>query len=56
MLPDGFGRMAPPKKINAVRKCIRFWVEHAHENLISQTSLVKIVKHAWREEIKPNPT
>jgi hypothetical protein len=56
VLPGGFDRMQPPKKINHLRKCMRFWVDHVRENLISQVTLLKIVRHVWMAEIKENPT
>jgi hypothetical protein len=56
VLPGGFNRLPPPKQIGHLRKCMRFWIKHARENQIPETTLMKIVKHVWMTEIKENPT
>jgi hypothetical protein len=56
VLPGGFDRLSPSKKIRHLRRSMRWWLEHARENMISEATLLKIVKHFWMAEIKENPT
>ena len=56
VLPSGFGKMLPFKKTMQLRTCIRFWVEHARDNMIPEGTLVKILKHIWARAIKDDST